>query len=109
MTGAAIAFLSTAIVLNAGSSVFYKLSSQSSGRIAFLLFVAGITLGGVNAFFYTKSLGHIRLEVAYPTFSAGSIVLVTLASVLLFSETFSLRQAIGVATVLVGVVLVTSA
>lgn len=108
MTGAAIVFLATAILLNAGSSVFYKLSSQSNGRIAFLLFLAGITLGGVNAFFYTKSLNRIRLEVAYPVFSAGSIILVTLASVLIFSEAFSTRQAFGILAVLVGIVLVTS-
>ena len=109
MTGAASAFLATAILLNAGSSVFYKLSSQSNGRIAFLLFLAGISLGGVNAFFYTKSLNRIQLEVAYPVFSAGSIILVTLASILLFSEAFSMRQAFGIVAVLVGIVLVTSA
>jgi undecaprenyl phosphate-alpha-L-ara4N flippase subunit ArnE len=109
MTGAAIAFLSAAILLNAGSSVFYKLSSQSNGRIAFLLFLAGITLGGVNAFFYTRSLNRIQLEVAYPIFSAGSIILVTLASIFFFSEAFSLRQAFGIVAIMLGIVLLTSA
>lgn len=109
MVNLSVIFLVSAILLNAGSGVFYKWSAQSSGAVATLLFVAGLALGGVNAFFYTRSLNRIHLNVAYPIFSAGSILLVALASVLIFSETFSLKQGLGIGAVLVGIVLVTSA
>ena len=109
MISTSVIFLAAAILLNAGSGVFYKWSAQSSGTIALVLFLTGITLGGVNAFFYTKSLNQIHLNVAYPIFSAGSILLVALASVLVFSEAFSLKQGLGIVAVLVGIVLVTSA
>ena len=101
-------FLAAAILLNAGSSMLYKWSAESTGRIALAFFLAGITLGGVNAFFYTKSLNRIHLNVAYPVFSASSIVLVAVASLLVFSETYSLKQALGIVAVLAGIVLVTT-
>ena len=103
-----VLFLAVAILLNASSSVFYKWSSQHIGGAAVWLFAIGVTLGGINAFFYARSLARIRLDIAYPIFSAGSIVLVTLASILVFSEAFSLKQAIGIAVVLAGIALVTS-
>lgn len=109
MPSASVVFLATAILLNSGSSVFYKWSSQRGGVVSMLLFAIGVALGGVNAFFYTRSLAHIRLDIAYPVFSAGSILLVTLASILVFAEAFTVRQGIGVAIVLVGIALVTAA
>ena len=106
---APILFLAAAILLNAGSGILYKWSAQSGGLVATALFLAGITLGGVNAFLYTKSLARIHLNVAYPIFSAGSILLVAVASILIFSESFSLKQGLGIVAVLAGIVLVTSA
>jgi spermidine export protein MdtJ len=104
---ASFLFLSLAVVLNAGSGILYKWASASGGALATALFLAGITLGGVNAFFYTRSLAGIRLNVAYPVFSAGSVLLVTLASLLIFAETLSVRQGLGIAVALAGVALVT--
>lgn len=104
----AVFFLLMAILLNSGSSIFYKWSSQQSGGTAALLFFIGITLGAFNAFFYARSLARIRLDVAYPLFSAGSVLLVTVMAAVVFAETFSVKQGVGIAVVLFGIALVTS-
>jgi spermidine export protein MdtJ len=100
--------LATAFVLNAGSSLLYKLSSLNAAdqRLGSLLLVAGLGLGAVNAFLYTRSLAGIKLNVAYPIFSAGSLLLVSLVSLCVFGEGFSLQKLTGMGTLIVGVVLI---
>jgi multidrug transporter EmrE-like cation transporter len=101
-------FLVFSFTLNAGSYVFYKYSSNNSGKrvISSILLLSGLMIGALNAFFYTKSLKGIKLSIAYPVFSAASIFLVSLISVVLFKEIISTRKAIGIGVILVGVVLV---
>ncbi len=102
------AFLAAAIVLNAGSSLLYKCSSLSAanGRLAAVLLAAGLGLGAINAVLYTKSLGGIRLNTAYPIFSAGSLALVTLIALAVFGEALTARKAAGVAILIAGVIIV---
>ena len=102
----AVAFLILAILFNAGASGLFKVSAMRDSTPALLLMALGMIVGGVNAFFYTKALGKIPLSVAYPVFSAGSIVLITLASIALFRETLSLKQLAGLVLLLLGILLI---
>jgi multidrug transporter EmrE-like cation transporter len=102
------AFLAAAVVLNAGSSLLYKYSSLNGAdrTLSAILLAAGLGLGAVNAVLYTKSLGGIKLNTAYPIFSASSLALVALLSLLVFGEALAARKIAGMAILLIGVVVV---
>lgn len=62
----------------------------------------GVALGVPNYFaakFLLRSLSGIPAVVAYPSFSVGTIVLVTLAGVVLFREKLSARQIVGLCVI----------
>ena len=101
-------FLALAVLLNAGSNVFYKYSSLNSQQkiLSLILIGLGLLLGAANAVFYTRSLKGISLNIAYPIFSAGSIILVTLVSFLIFRESITTLKIIGIGVVAAGVIIV---
>lgn len=101
-------FLTSSLALNATSYVFYKQSSLNSHRqiLSVILLTAGLILGAANATLYTKSLSGIPLSTAYPIFSAGSLILVSIISVMMFGETMSIQKIVGIVVLTVGVVLV---
>jgi multidrug transporter EmrE-like cation transporter len=101
-------FLITAVCINAGSSFFYKYSSLNSQNraLSILLLTSGLGLGAINAILYTKSLKGIALNTAYPVFSAGSLILVSLISLFVFREGFSLQKIVGTGILIAGVVVV---
>lgn len=102
------AILAAAVVLNAGSSLLYKYSSlnAANGRLSAILLAAGLGLGAVNALLYTKSLAGIKLNTAYPAFSAGSLALVTIIALAVFGEALTARKAAGIAILMAGVIVV---
>lgn len=62
----------------------------------------GVALGVPNYFsakFLLRSLSSIPAVVAYPSFSVGTIVLVTLAGVVFFHEKLSARQIVGLCVI----------
>ena len=101
-------FLIFAFVLNAGSSVFYKYSSMNSDRkiLSIVLLTSGLVIGAINATLYTKSLKGINLNTAYPIFSAGSLILVTIISFIIFKEVISIQKILGLSLLISGVILV---
>ena len=103
-----IFFLSIAVLLNAGSSFFYKYSSLNMEKriISIVLLSIGLAFGAINAILYTKSLQGIKLNVAYPVFSAGSLILVSIISLFVFQEAFTIQKIIGIAILIVGVIVV---
>jgi multidrug resistance protein EbrA len=103
-----ILFLGIAVLLNAGSSFFYKYSSINSEKrmISIILLLIGLGLGAINAILYTKSLKGIKLNTAYPIFSAGSLVFVSIISLVFFHEMFSIQKIIGICLLIGGVVVV---
>jgi small multidrug resistance pump len=103
-----IILLTFAVILNAGSSVFYKYSSQNSEKqlLSIILLSIGLLIGAINATLYTKSLKGINLNTAYPIFSAGSLILVTIVSFFIFKESISVQKILGVFVLIAGVVLV---
>jgi multidrug transporter EmrE-like cation transporter len=74
--------------------------------LSLVLITLGLLLGGVNAVFYTRSLKGISLNIAYPIFSAGSIILVTLISILVFRESITVLKMVGISVITVGVILI---
>jgi multidrug transporter EmrE-like cation transporter len=101
-------FLIFAVLLNAGSNVFYKYSSLNSQEkmLSLVLIGLGLLLGAVNAVFYTRSLKGISLNIAYPIFSAGSIILVTLISIFVFKESITVLKIVGISVITLGVIVV---
>jgi len=101
-------FLIIALLLNTGSYIFYKYSSLSSERktLSFFLLTIGLLIGALNAYLYTKSLKGINLNTAYPIFSAGSLICVTLISILIFRESISIYKIMGVFILIIGVIIV---
>ena len=68
----------------------------------------GLLIGIPNFFsskFLLASLSHLPAVVAYPTFSVGTILLVTVAGVLAFKEKLGKRQWIAMAAILVALIL----
>ncbi len=68
----------------------------------------GLLIGIPNFFsskFLLASLSHIPAVVAYPTFSVGTILLVTITGVLAFQEKLGKRQWIAIAAILVALIL----
>jgi small multidrug resistance pump len=100
--------LSLAVVCNATSYIFYKYSSINSSlrKLSIGLLLIGLLFGAINSTAYTKSLKGISLNTAYPIFSAGSIILVTLISIILFHETISTQKIIGIGVLIIGVIIV---
>ena len=101
-----VIFLGAAVVLNVMVSVLFKQSSREDTNFAIIMLVSGVLLGAFTALCYAKSLTTIDLSVAYPVFAAASIILVCLVSIWLFRETVSVRRALGMATIIGGMVLV---
>ena len=64
---------------------------------------------GIPNFFTSKfliaALGEVPAVIAYPTYSVGTILIVTLAGVVMFKETLSKRQWIALGAILIALVL----
>ena len=68
----------------------------------------GILLGVPNYFsakFLLKSLESVPAVIAFPTFSVGAIVIITLAGVLVFKEKLSRKQVVGTAGIILALIL----
>lgn len=101
-------FLFTAIFFNVLTSTFFKFSAVKSGggNKGTWLFIVGLVFGFLNAHFYTKSLQSINLNVAYPIFSIGSALVLTVLSYLIFKETVTYVKLGGLVLIVVGLYLI---
>jgi multidrug transporter EmrE-like cation transporter len=68
--------------------------------------LGGLVLHGASFYLYIYILSRLRLNVLYPVATGASLVLITILSVVLLKEAISLPQAIGIVTIMVGIVLV---
>ena len=91
-----------ALVLCTALMVYKK---QSLGRWEFLFGTLIAIPNFVSTRFMLKALADIPAVIAYPAFSVGTILGVTMAGVLFFHERLSKRQWIGIAMILVALVL----
>ena len=102
-------FLSLSVAFNVGSYVLYKtVAGRTSDWIWVALFSAGLGLGAVNTFFFTKALRTMSLSLAYPVFSGACIALMVLIGVVVFQEKISLINVLGFFVVGAGIAMVMS-
>jgi multidrug transporter EmrE-like cation transporter len=110
--------LLVAVAANVGANISFKHFVQNTelrpAWSSFAVAVAqpalwiGLVLGVSLLGAYLYALKAIPLSVAYTTATTLSIAGVTCAGVLIYGEPFSTRMAVGIATVMMGVFLVTS-
>ena len=99
------------LVFVTASNVFLKLSAGAHGAWTFLvMFAAGNLAGFVGILAYTGLLRSLPLHVAFPL-SRGLVVLGVQvgAALIFFRESFTLREAAGVALVTAGILLIGAA
>ncbi len=120
MTGAALAFLLTGVLLNAAAQLFLKAGTNTLGVITltrdtwfdtFLRmattapFIAGIACYGVSVIVWILGLSRVPVSMAYPLLSLGYVVN-AIAAHYLFGEAVSLQRWLGIGFIIVGVWLV---
>lgn len=99
--------LALAVVFNVCANSLFKLAggipdlTLRKGGILGL----GLLVGLANTLCFIKALEKIDLGVAYPVFSAASIILIALVAPFLFSESMSLQRAAGLAVICLGLLL----
>ncbi len=100
--------LAVGVVLNTVSNVLFKAGAgiEHLTLRKGLLIAGGLFVGFVGTLGYVKSLERIDLATAFPIFSAATIVLVSVASVLLFHESISIQKGLGVAVLCAGLLLI---
>ena len=97
-------FLTLSILFNAVANSFFRVAAaipDLSLRKATLLGV-GLFIGLANTLCFVKALERLDLGTSYAVFSAGSITLIALISILLFREGLSIQKAAGLLTICVG-------
>ena len=101
-------FITLAIAFNVGFTSFLKLSVKQglSQTARFGLMAVALALGSVNAYFFSRSLERLGLSTAFPVFSEGSLIMVSLIGILAFRESWSLMKALGVLAIILGIYLV---
>ncbi len=100
-------FLTLSIVLNAVANSFFKVAAaipDLSLRKAALLGV-GLFIGLGNTVCFVKALEQIDLGTSYAIFSAGSITVIALISLLFFREGMSVQKVAGLVTICIGLFL----
>jgi multidrug transporter EmrE-like cation transporter len=95
-----------AAIMNVGSSLSLKFSSRREGLLKYALFALGLGFGALNVPLYASSLKRIPLGVAYPLLASASIILITLASALVFKERITIRSVAGITVIIAGIFII---
>jgi len=100
-------YLALAIVFNVTANALFK---HASGLPEWTihktgLFGLGLAIGLANTLCYIKALEQYALNVAYPVFMAGSVILIALLSFIIFREDFSIQKTAGLCAIGVGLAL----
>lgn len=95
--------LGFAIVAEITGTLSMKWASVSDGSAGYIIMLATITLSYI---FLSFSIKRIALGVAYALWEGVGILLITLFSVWLFDEPLSAMKIAGLATLVVGIVLI---
>ncbi len=99
-------YLFLSIAFNVVSYLLFKsVSSKPVDILWIVIFTTGLVLGGVSVFFFTIALKEIRLSIAYPIFSGGSILLMAAFSLAIFAERIGTIHIVGAAVIVLGIAL----
>lgn len=98
-------FLLMAIVTEVIGTLCMKYASDTGNIHGHIIMYFMITLSYI---LLSISIKRVALGVAYALWEGIGVVLITLSSVMLFGEDVSLLKAIGLATLLTGIVLIKS-
>jgi multidrug transporter EmrE-like cation transporter len=100
-------YLALAVVFNVIANVLFKYASGMPGWSVHKasVFGFGLAIGLANTVCYIKALEDYALSVAYPVFMAGSVILVTIVSVLMLGEQISMQKAAGLCAIGIGLAL----
>jgi multidrug transporter EmrE-like cation transporter len=109
-------FLSCTIVLTAGANILMKVVSSSrpseAGATAMEslvrmalnpLFITGALCLAVALVPYTLALKKLDLSTAYPVMTTSVMLLVSVFSILIFKESFTVMKVMGMIAVIAGV------
>jgi multidrug transporter EmrE-like cation transporter len=101
-------YLTLSVAFNVASYLVYKSISDKEHDLSWsVLFLAGLLLGAINIFLFTKALKQINLAVAYPIFSGACIALIMILSSFIFREKITVYNIIGAAIVVIGIAFLT--
>ncbi len=76
----------------------------SNGAVGLKL-LAAVGCLGVALIAYTLSLRHFQLTVAYPLMTAGTIVVILLASMMFLHEGMTIGKAVGTTLAVAGIII----
>ena len=101
-------YLALAILFNSTANSLFKVASGipdltlKKGSI----FGVALFIGLVNTLCFIKALEKIDLAVSYSLFSAGSIILISLSSVMIFHESLPIQKIVGILVICAGMYLI---
>lgn len=90
--------------LHLGELEFSPLVLLNSAKNPFLFL--GLVLFAVSFLLYVFILSKLQLNVVYPLSAGAILILITLGSVFFLKETLGTVQMVGIATILIGIVLI---
>jgi len=67
---------------------------------------SGLSLHGLSFFLYIYILSKLNLNIVYPIATGGSIVVISLLAAFFLKERMNALQAVGVVTIIAGIMLV---
>ena len=108
MRFAAIPWLALFWAMQVGANVFFKYGTTAPGRY-WIGFVAGNALGASSILVMMKIYSLLQVNLALALAGGGTFLAVQLALALLFREGLNWQQCVGIATVMVGMVVVSLA
>ncbi|EAH5392929.1 QacE family quaternary ammonium compound efflux SMR transporter [Campylobacter coli] len=93
-------FLISAIVFEVLGTSFLKMENQILGYIFMALFIA------FSYFFMGKAIKKIQVGIAYAVWELLGIILILLVSFILFKESLTSTQMLGIALSIIGIILI---
>jgi small multidrug resistance pump len=107
MKTSAYFFLLLGMFFNSLTSITFKFASlKKYENSKELIFIIGLIFGFFCSYFYAKSLKGVNLNIAFPIFSAVSIIIVTIFSYVLFKENLTLIKTVGLVLIIFGICLI---
>lgn len=106
------------LVANAFASILVKMAMLPPRKFPSLVdpmaavgnwpFWLGLVMYGITFLLYAASLAKLPLNVVHPVLTSGSIVIVSIFSLLILHESFHWTTGVGILFVVVGVGLITA-